>query len=130
MDAIGIGIASGAALTYRVDMEVRLSPSEMDLAAVFAALPSSTAVCAADAPYFTVLAVSEAFVAAAGRERDKVVGRRFAEAFEADVEASALRALEASLSAAVRTGTPQRMDRQRYDVAGPDGVSEARYRDV
>jgi PAS domain S-box-containing protein len=113
-----------------VDMEIRLPPSEMDLAAAFAALPSSTAVCAADAPFFTVLAVSEAFVAAAGRARDKVVGRRLAEAFEAHVEVSALRALEASLDAAVQTGTSQRIERQRYNLASSDGGSEARYRDV
>src|SRR3712207_1964626 len=111
-------------------MDALTSPGDLDLAAVFAALPAATAVLAVDPPRFTVLAANDAMLAVAQRPRDAVVGRALAEVFPndgpADAQASGLTDLRASLATAVRTGAPQRMERQRYDLQRPDGVWETR----
>jgi PAS domain-containing protein len=105
-----------------------------DLAAVFAALPTAAAVFAADAPHHTVLAASDALLAAAGQPREAVVGRPLAEAFPTtspeDPAADGLASLRGSVAAAVRTGAVQHMPQQRYDLRGPDGTWEARYWDA
>lgn len=107
---------------------------DLDLAVVFAALPGATAVFAVDAPNFTVLAASEALLAAARRPRDSIVGRTLAEAFPTasfeDRAASGLPDLKASIAAAIQTGTPQQMARQRYALQRPDGEWEVRYWDA
>jgi PAS domain S-box-containing protein len=104
---------------------------EADLATVFAALPGVTAVFAADAPHFTVLTVSDAVVAAVQRPREALIGRPAAEAFaRAHPDDSAVTSVEtliASLAAAVRTRTSQRIARQRYDLQRSDGRWEERY---
>lgn len=108
--------------------------STPDFAAVFAALPAATAVFAADPPRFTVLAASDALLAVSRRPREAVVGRPLAEAFPnanpEDPAGRGLTDLRASLTAAVRTGAPQHMDRQRYDLPRPDGTWEVRYWDA
>ncbi len=104
------------------------------LLAVVAALPGPTAVFAADPPRFTLLAASDALVAASGRPRAALVGRPLAEAFPdsdpSPPDGAGLASLRASLEAAVRAGRPQRMARQRYDLQRPDGAWEARYWDA
>lgn len=115
-------------------MDARASADPLDLAAAFVALPTATAIFAADAPHFTVLAASDALLATTRRPRAAVVGRPLAEAWPnatpEDPGASGLAALRASLDAALRTGAPQAMARQRYDVQRPDGAWEARYWDA
>ncbi|HZF69132.1 MAG TPA: PAS domain-containing protein [Gemmatirosa sp.] len=105
-----------------------------DLAAVFAALPTAAAVFAADAPHHTVLAASDALLAAAGQPREAIVGRPLAEAFPTtspeDPAADGLASLRGSVAAAVRTGAVQHMPQQRYDLRGSDGTWEARYWDA
>ena len=109
-------------------------PGELDLTAIFAALPGAAVLLAADAPRFTLLAASDASLAATQRTRESVVGRSLAEAFpDPDGDASpsgGLASLRASLEAAVRTGATQRVARQRYDLQRPDGRWEARYWDA
>jgi PAS domain S-box-containing protein len=110
------------------------SSGDFDLGLAFAALPGATAVFAADAPRFTVVAASDALLAVSHRRRDAVVGRPLAEAFPnaspADPEAGGLSDLRGSLEAAVRTGALQHMPRQRYDLERPDGAWEERYWDA
>ncbi len=108
-------------------------PAPADFGAVFAALPGPTAVFAADPPHFTLLAASDALVAASGRPRDALIGRPLAEAFPdpgPPQDGAGVAALRASLAAAVRTGRPQRMARHRYDLQRPDGAWEVRYWDA
>ena len=109
-------------------------PGELDLTAIFAALPGAAVLFAADAPHFTLLAASDAALAATQRTRESIVGRSLAEAFpDPDGDASpsgGLASLRASLEAAVRTGATQRVARQRYDLQRPDGRWEARYWDA
>ena len=101
---------------------------------VVRALPAPTAVLAADPPRFPVLAASDALLSVSGRPRDAVVGHPLADAFPnaspEDPQAGGFEDLRASLEAAVRTGTPQRMPRQRYDLQRPDGQWEVRYWDA
>jgi PAS domain S-box-containing protein len=108
--------------------------ADFTVAALIAALPSPTAVFAADAPHFTVLAASDALLATSNRPREAVVGRPLAQAFPnaspEDPAATGLADLRGSLEAAVRTGAPQRMPRQRYDLERADGVWEERYWDA
>ena len=115
-------------------MEDRAAWSAPDLAAVFAALPGGTAVFAADPPRFTVLAASDGLLAVSHRARDEAVGRPLAEAFPNaspdDPQASGLTDLRASLAEAVRTGAPQHLARQRYDLQRPDGTWETQYWDA
>ena len=115
-------------------MEDRAAWSAPDLAAVFAALPGGIAIFAADPPRFTVLAASDGLLAVSHRARDEVVGRPLAEAFPNaspdDPQASGLTDLRASLAEAVRTGAPQHLARQRYDLQRPDGTWETHYWDA
>ena len=112
----------------------RAAEGELDLAAIFAALPGAAVVFAADAPRFTLLAVSDALLAATRRPHASIVGRALAEAFPdrgGDASpAGSLASLRASLEAAVRTGAPQRVARQRYDLQCPEGIWETRYWDA
>src|SRR4051812_40061218 len=106
------------------------APGDADLLAVFPALPAPAVLFAADAPRFTLVAVSDALMAATQRPRESFIGLPLAEAFPVSqpgpAEAGDVDGLRASLEAAVRTGTPQRMARQRYDLQRPDGGWEQR----
>ncbi|HZF68271.1 MAG TPA: ATP-binding protein [Gemmatirosa sp.] len=132
-DALRARDAATANLPGELPDDLPGDPSR-DLHLVFAALPRATAVFAADAPRFTVLAVSDALVAASHRTRDALVGRAMEEAFPSasrtNPAADGPTTLRASLDATVRTGAPQRMPRQRYDLERPDGVWEERYWDA
>ena len=111
-----------------------IEPTHRDLDLVFAALPGATVVFAADAPHFTVIAAIDTLLAGSNRPREAVVGRPLAEAFPnaspADPEARGLTRVRGALEAAVRTGVPQPMPRQRYDLQRPDGQWEERYWDA
>ena len=107
----------------------------LDPADLVAALPGVIVVYAADAPRFTVLAVSDALVASVQRPREALVGRPLGEAFPADGAVpssggSGLAMLRASLEEALRTRRAQRLSRQRYDLQHPDGRWEERYWDA
>ena len=112
----------------------RSSPDPPALAAVVAALPTPTVLLAADAPDFTVVAASDALLAAVRRTRDDVVGRPLADAIPlsppSDPDAHGAMAVCESLAAAVRTGTPQRITLHRHDLVRADGFLEPHFWDV
>jgi hypothetical protein len=109
------------------------SSGDFDLGLAFAALPGATAVFAADAPRFTVVAASDALSPSptAGATPSSPPSRRgVPEREPADPGGRRLSDLRGSLEAAVRTGALQHMPRQRYDLERPDGAWEERYWDA
>jgi hypothetical protein len=112
-------------------MHASTPPTDLDFAAVFAALPTATAVFAADPPHFTVLWVNDALCTASQRPREALVGRPLAEAFPnastGDPQGAGLAELRVSLEACLQTGSLQRMHRQRYDLQCADGSWQGRY---
>ncbi|NAZ76166.1 SpoIIE family protein phosphatase, partial [Kineococcus sp. T13] len=100
---------------------------QVDLATVFDAVPTSYAVLDADLRF---VAVNRAFMESSGRSREELIGRRILDVFPdnpADPGTRATANLEASLRRVLRTGRPDTMPLQKYDVAGPDGVFRVRW---
>ncbi|WP_432524200.1 SpoIIE family protein phosphatase [Kineococcus sp. SYSU DK006] len=100
---------------------------QLDLATVFDAMPTSYAVLDPDLRF---VAVNHAFLENSGRTRRELIGRPILEVFPdnpADPGTRATANLEASLHRVLRTGRPDTMPLQKYDVAGPDGVFRARW---
>ncbi|WIY00531.1 PAS domain-containing protein [Amycolatopsis mongoliensis] len=100
---------------------------QVDFGAVFLAGPSPTAVLS---PEFVFLAVNDAYLAVAGRDRDDLIGQYVFAAFPDNPEnPSGARALRASLERVLETRQRHAMALQRYDVAVADrpGVVEQRY---
>lgn len=105
------------------------SPTEVDCAAVFAAMEGPAAILAADAPRFTVAMANEALLALTGRSRDEIVGRPLREAFGAEGEPpreDGVAHLQAVVGEAVRTGAAQRTARHRYGLPQRAGSRRAR----
>jgi signal transduction histidine kinase len=102
-----------------------------DFQAIFEAAPSVHLVLAPDPPRFTMLAASDARLAATLSTREETVGRGLFEAFDDanpdNPEPSGVANLRASLEAVLRTRAPHRMPVQRYDLRRPDGGWEVRY---
>ena len=104
--------------------------SEPDFRALFAVLPVPLLVLASD---FTIVAVNEHYLQATQTERAAIVGRGMFEVFPdnpADPAATGVANLRASLERVLRTGEPDTMAVQKYDirVPSPDGVTfEERY---
>ena len=95
---------------------------------LFRAIPSSCAVLAADAPRYTLIEATDAYCEAAHRPREQLLGRGLFEAFpDQDEGDDGPRrrievALRESLDTVCRTRAAHRMEVQRYDMPGPDGV--------
>ena len=103
----------------------------LDLAVVFAALPGVDLVLAPDAPRYTMLAATDARLAATMTTREGTLGRPLFEVFPdanpANDAASGVGNLRASLDTVLRTRAPHRMPVQRYDLQRPDGTWEERH---
>ncbi|MCI3926191.1 SpoIIE family protein phosphatase [Paenibacillus sp. TRM 82003] len=96
--------------------------SHVDLAAVFDVLPTPYAVLDTDLRF---VAVNRAFLETSGRPRHELIGRLVFDVFPDNPDDPGTHAtanLEASLRRVLRTGRPDTMPLQKYDVAGPDGV--------
>ena len=104
---------------------------DLDLAAVFAALPGVELVLAPDAPRYTMLAATAGRLAATMTTREGTLGRPlfdvFPDANPANAAASGVGNLRSSLDTVLRTRAPHRMAVQRYDLQRPDGTWEERY---
>ncbi len=105
-----------------------------DFRALFEAAPGLYLVLRADdAPHFTIVAASDAYLAATLTTRDGpggVVGRRMFDAFPDqpdDPHATGVANLRASLQRALATGAPDEMPVQSYPIRRPDGAWEARH---
>ncbi len=102
-----------------------------DLLAVLAVAPAVYVLLAADAPRFTMLAMSDARLAATMTTREATVGRPlfevFADANPENAGREGIVSMRASLEEVVRTGRPQHLPVIRYDLRRPDGGWEVRY---
>lgn len=105
--------------------------SEPDFRSIFEAAPGLHLVLAPDAPHFTMLAASDARLAATLTTRDATIGRSLFEVFvdanPDNPEPSGVANLRASLEAVLLTREPHQMAVQRYDLRRPDGSWDMRY---
>ena len=108
-----------------------LPAPDPDFRTLFEAVPANYLVLAPDAPLFTIVAASDAYLAASLTERDAIVGRGvfdvFRDANPANPRPTGIVNLRASLERVLRTREAHRMPTQRYDVQRPDGTWIMRY---
>jgi len=102
-----------------------------DFRTLFETVPANYLVLAPDAPVFTIVAVSDQYLAATLTARDAVVGRSvfdvFPDANPANPRPTGIANLRSSLDTVLRTRETQRMPTQRYDVQRPDGSWDVRH---
>jgi PAS domain-containing protein len=95
-----------------------------DLGRIFEATPNPYLLLRADAPRFTIAAVSDAYLAATGTERSAIVGHGLFEVFPDnphDSAATGVSDLRSSLDRVLRDGAPDGMGVQKYDIPVRDG---------
>jgi signal transduction histidine kinase len=81
-------------------------------------------------PDLTIVEVSEAYLQATMTARDNIIGRPLFEVFPdnpADIEATGVSNLRASLNSVLQEREANTMAVQKYDIRRPDGVFEERY---
>jgi PAS domain S-box-containing protein len=103
---------------------------ELDYRKLFESSPGLLLVVRPDPPTFTIVAASDAYLAATMTERESILGRGIFDVFPdnpADLRANATRNLRASLERVLATGAPDTMALQKYDVRRPNGEFEERY---
>jgi signal transduction histidine kinase/ActR/RegA family two-component response regulator len=104
--------------------------AELDFRVLFESAPS---LYLALDPGLRIVAVSDAYLQATMTERESIVGRYLFDVFPdnpGDPEASGVRNLRASLEIVLRTGKPDTMPLQKYDIRRPPsegGGFEERY---
>ena len=105
-------------------------PASVDFRALFESVPGLYLVLGPD---LTIVAASNAYLAATKTEREKIVGRQLFDVFPdnpSDPDATGAQNLRASLNAVLRTGQPHAMTIQKYDIPRPEaegGGFEERY---
>ncbi len=103
---------------------------DRDLRLVFEASPEVLLVLLPDAPRFTMVAATDARLAATHTTREATIGRPLFEVFPDnpdDPDATGSRNLRASLERVLASREPDTMAVQRYDIRGPDGSFQTRY---
>jgi len=113
----------------RICRRIAVSERGPDFERLFAASPEVLLVLLPDAPRFTMLAATEARLAATHTTRD-TIGRGLFEVFPDnpdDVGATGTSNLRASLERVLATRAPDTMAVQKYDIRGPDGEFQAKY---
>ncbi|CAN5841103.1 hypothetical protein BH11MYX4_BH11MYX4_50060 [soil metagenome] len=104
-------------------------PTEADFQTLFESLPGPYLAIEPDAPRYTVVAASNAYLSATMRQRDEVLGRSFLEVGPIGTAADAATASDgpaASLGRVIRTRAPDTMAVRRSDVTD-GGAVDARY---
>jgi len=110
-----------------VDVEAAFS---RNLRAVFEASPDVLLVLLPDSPKYTMVAATDARLAATHTTREQTIGRGLFEIFPDNPEdptATGTSDLRASLDRAVKTRAPDTMAVQRYDIKGADGTYKTKY---
>jgi len=101
-----------------------------DYEVLFNAAPAPYLVLAADPLQFTILAVTDAYLAATMTQREEILGRGLFEVFPDnpdDPKADGVRNLRASLMRVLENRTPDQMAIQKYDIPDPEGGFEERF---
>jgi PAS domain S-box-containing protein len=101
-----------------------------NLGLVFESTPDVLLVLLPDAPTYTMVAATEARLAATHTTREATIGRSLFELFPDnpdDPDATGTSNLRASLDRVVATRAADTMAVQRYDIRGPDGSFQTRY---
>jgi two-component system, sensor histidine kinase len=102
----------------------------LDLSVIFNALPGNHIVLKPDAPIFTILAVSDAFLVVTSRTREELLGKSLFDVFPENPETfntTGPTVLKHSLQNAIRTKKEDQMPIVRYDLSAADGGYEERY---
>lgn len=105
----------------------QLEKAHLEFRALFESLPGLYLVLLPD---FTIVAASDAYLAATMTRRDEILGRNLFAVFPDNPEnpdATGVANLRASLGRVVRDLVSDTMAIQRYDVAGPDGSFEEKH---
>ena len=109
------------------DANVDLHRSRAELNNLFESLPGLYLILT---PELSIVAASDAYLKATMTTRQGIIGRNMFDVFPDnpdDAGATGASNLRASLSRALKTGTPDVMAIQKYDVRRPDGVFEEHY---
>ena len=101
---------------------------EADFRALFEAAPGAFLVLAPDPPAFTIIAVSDAYLQATMTRAENIIGRGLFDVFPdnpADPNATGEQNLRASIERVLRSGAPDTMAVQKYDIRRParDGAT-------
>jgi PAS domain S-box-containing protein len=102
----------------------------VDYRQVFDHAPALLLLLAPDAPRFTILGASDAYLRATQTQREAIAGRGLFEVFRdnpADPQATGTANLRASLETVLATRAPHTMAVQKYDVRRPSGGFVERY---
>ncbi len=103
---------------------------DLDFRTLFEASPDVLLVLLPDAPRYTMVAATDARLAATQTTRDQTIGRGLFEVFSDnpdDPEATGTANLRASLARVLTTKAPDTMAVQKYAIRLPDGTFAARY---
>lgn len=101
----------------------------VDFARVFAAIPASVLLLAPDAPRFTIVGVTDSYLADTMTKREEILGRGLFEVFpdNPDDPSDGPRNVRASLMRVIERRQPDTMAVQKYDIPIPGDGFEARY---
>ncbi len=105
----------------------QLENIQREFQALFESLPGA---CLVLKPDFTIAAVTDEFLKATMTTREQILGRHLFEVFPDnpdEPEATGESYLRASLERVLKSGLPDTMAIQRYDIRRPDGAYELRY---
>ncbi|MCL9997945.1 MAG: PAS domain S-box protein [Erythrobacter sp.] len=117
-------------ITSRRQARTALHDSEERFRSLFASSPTSFLILDIDAPFFTIIDVNDAYLAATMRTRDDLIGRSLFEAFPDNPDESdpvGVRTLRGSLETVLATRRADTLPDLKYDVARPDGSFEQRW---
>jgi signal transduction histidine kinase len=102
----------------------------LDFRAMFESSPDVLLVLLPDAPRFTMVAATEARLAATHTTREDTLGRGLFELFPDnpdDPQADGTRSLRASLDRVLESRAADTMAVQKYDIRGPDGTFQRKF---
>lgn len=102
----------------------------LDFRLLFEGSPDVLLVLLPDAPRYTMVAATDARLAATHTTREQILGRGLFEIFPDnpdDPKATGANNLRASLDRVIATKAADAMAVQKYDIRGPDGTFQAKY---
>jgi PAS domain S-box-containing protein len=99
----------------------------LDFRTLFESSPAACLVLLPDDPFFTIVAVTDAYEKLTLTHRDQIVGRGIFEVFPASGQDESEQKVRASFQRVIAQRSPNKLDILRYDIPRPDGSLEERY---